>query len=166
MPVWLLDVDGVLNVTRPGWGGAPRQGTACSAGIGYRMRWSAELVSEIRRLHRSGTVEIRWATTWVDDIEQVERLLRLPPFPTAFSGLNAAPSVKAPGYKAEAALRIVEAERRPLIWTDDDAIPTSGPLIDHLAASGMPTMLMRPDPRRGLQPEDIHAIEEFIADLP
>ena len=36
MPVWLLDVDGVLNVTKPGWGGPPRQGEVTYAGVKSR----------------------------------------------------------------------------------------------------------------------------------
>ncbi|CRK60373.1 hypothetical protein [Alloactinosynnema sp. L-07] len=165
LPVWLLDVDGVLNAVRPGWGRAPRQGTASSGGLGYRMHWAPALIEEIIRLHRAGLVEIRWATTWADDIAQVERLLRLPRFPTAFSTLGVDPSVKAPERKAAAALEIVEVECRPLVWTDDDAIPASGPLIERLTAIGVPTMFVRPNPRHGLQPEDVRAIEEFLDEL-
>ncbi|WP_436492730.1 hypothetical protein [Actinokineospora sp. HUAS TT18] len=142
-------------------GAAPRQGMAFSGGVGYRMRWAPALVREIVALHRGGRVEIRWATTWVDDIGQVERLLKLPGFPTAFTTLGADPSVKAPERKAAAAIEIVEVERRPLIWTDDDAIPTHGPLIERLSIQ-LPTLFIRPDARRGLQPEDCAAISEFL----
>ena len=30
-PVWLLDVDGVINATRPGWHAAPRRSMVHSA---------------------------------------------------------------------------------------------------------------------------------------
>ncbi|HVK20584.1 MAG TPA: hypothetical protein VM677_04420 [Actinokineospora sp.] len=161
-PVWLLDVDGVLNATKPGWSQTPRQGTAFSGGLGYRMRWAPALIEEITDLHQGSLVEIRWATTWADDIAQVERLMRLPRFPTAFSTLGADPSVKSPERKAAAAVKIVEEECRPLIWTDDDAIPLRGPLIERLTAIGVPTMFVRPDARHGLQPEDMDAIGEFL----
>jgi len=57
-PVWLLDVDGVINVARPGWGAAPRSGNAYSAGQAYRMRWAPALVERIRALHRAGSVAL------------------------------------------------------------------------------------------------------------
>ncbi|KUL32677.1 hypothetical protein [Actinoplanes awajinensis] len=39
-PVWLLDVDGVLNANRPGWSAAPRRGMAYAGGTGFLMRWA------------------------------------------------------------------------------------------------------------------------------
>lgn len=163
-PVWLLDVDGVLNATDPGWDGPHRQGNAVANGMTFRLRWAPGLVARIARLHRSGSVEVRWATTWVDEIEQVERLLRLPRFPTAFTGLGAAPSVKAPSLKWAAALEVVEGERRPLLWTDDDAITSWEAGIRRLGATGLPVMLVAPDPHTGLQPDHLAAIEDFLAD--
>jgi hypothetical protein len=53
-PVWLLDVDGVVNVARPGWGAAPRSGNAYSGATAYRMRWAPTLIERIR-LRRAGT---------------------------------------------------------------------------------------------------------------
>jgi hypothetical protein len=38
--VWLLDVDEVVNVTRPGWGAVPCNGTACIGAVEYRLRWA------------------------------------------------------------------------------------------------------------------------------
>ncbi len=63
-PVWLLDVDGVINVPRPGWNAAPRSGNACSAGTAFRIRWAPALLDRIRALHHTGSVEIRWCSTW------------------------------------------------------------------------------------------------------
>ena len=163
-PVWLLDVDGVLNALHPGWDSPAQQGVAVAYGTAFRLRWAPALVDRIARLHRSGSVEVRWATTWVDEIDQVERLLRLPRFPTAFTGLGAAPSVQATGRKWAAALEVVEEERRPLLWTDDDAIPAWEDGVQRLGATGLPVMLVAPDPRTGLQPEHLAAIEAFLAD--
>jgi len=161
--VWLLDVDGVLNAADPGWDGEPRQGRAVAYGVSYRVRWAPDLVGRIRQVHRSGTVEIRWATTWVDEIGEIERLLGLPRFPLAFSGLGTAPAVAAPGVKWRAALDVVEVERRPLVWTDD-AIPSLGRQLRRLGAGGLPVMLVAPDPFTGLQPEHLDAIEAFLRD--
>ena len=161
-PVWLLDVDGVLNANRPGWGAPPRQGTAHYGSETFRMRWAPKLMVELVQLHREGMVDLRWATTWVDHIDSVQALFGLPAFPLAFSRLSAAPQVKAPGLKMDAALQVVETERRALIWTDDDAIDADPLLVPRLRASGQPLLLIRPDPRRGLQPADLQAIAEFI----
>ena len=163
-PVWLLDVDGVLNVARPGWGAPPRNGIAHFGGVEFHMRWAPALVAEIIRLHRSDQVEVRWATTWANHITQVEGLLRLPSFPVAFNTPEDDPAVKAPALKLETALDILEREARPLIWTDDDAIPHAPALLNRLAAPGIPVLLVRTDPRVGLQPEDLAAIEQFLAD--
>jgi hypothetical protein len=163
-PVWLLDVDGVLNAARPGWDETPAQGQAFVDGVRYRLRWAPGLTRRIKALHRSGTVEVRWATTWVDHIAQVERLLRMPQLQTAFTGL-AEDGVDPADLKVRAALNVVEIERRPLIWTDDDAIPGHGPLRERLQAAGVPILLMSPGSGHGLQPDDLAAIDDFVSDL-
>jgi hypothetical protein len=164
-PVWLLDVDGVLNAARPGWDEDHEQGQAFVHGTCYRLRWAPPLARRIAALHHSGGVEVRWATTWVDHIQQVERLLRLPRLATAFDGLDVVDAEAAVERKVEAALRVVEVERRPLIWTDDDAIPRTGPILDRLDDAGVPFLLVAPGSRHGLQPEDLTAIDDFLAEL-
>lgn len=165
-PVWLLDVDGVLNAPAPRWGGPPRRADAVHTGEVFRMSWAPELVAALRRLHRTGAVELRWATTWADESLQLERLFGLPELATAFAGLGPSPAVKTPALKVAAALRVLEHEGRPLIWTDDDAIPGRGPLREALEAAGPPLLLIAPDPRHGLQPEDLDAVAGFLAVLP
>lgn len=95
VPVWLLDVDGVLNVPRPGWHEAPRSGRAHLPVGEYRLRWAKSVVDRVRQLGTSGAVEIRWATTWVDWIGEIERLMSFPSWQVAFSRLGESPSVKA-----------------------------------------------------------------------
>jgi hypothetical protein len=163
LPVWLLDVDGVLNADRPGWGSRPRTGKATFEGHLFRMRWAPPLMIHLARLHHDHVVEFRWATTWVDQIHQLEALFGLPGFPVAFSGLPTGPQIQTPDLKGEAALDVVETERRPLIWTDDDAIPLGGPLLRRLRASEQPLLLIAPDPRRGLQPAHLDAVTEFLS---
>lgn len=163
-PVWLLDVDGVLNATRPGWGEAPDQGEAFVNGACYSLRWAPALTRRIGALVVSGAVEVRWATTWVDHIMQVERLLRLPRIDTAFRGVTTDED-EAVERKLQAALDVVETERRPLIWTDDDAIPDSGEVLNRLLDGGVPVLLLSPSTGHGLQPDDLDAIDDFLAEL-
>lgn len=163
--MWLLDVDGVLNAARPGWDEPPGQGQAYVDGVAYLLRWSPALVRRIAAIHHGSGVEVRWATTWVDHILQVERLLRLPALATAFRGLGPTEAVDHVELKVQAALRVVEVEQRPLIWTDDDAIPALGEYRDRIMAAGVPVLLLEPHTRHGLQPEDLNQIDDFLSEL-
>jgi hypothetical protein len=155
-------VDGVVNARQPAWELPCAQGHAYVDGVTYRLQWSPVLTKYIKSVHRRRIAEVRWATTWVDHVHQVERLLHLPAFRTAFRGLGAAPSVGAPEHKLKAALHVVEVERRPLIWTDDDAIPLAGPDRSRLEDAGVPVLLIAPDPYQGLGPSDLERIDSFL----
>ena len=157
-PVWLLDVDGVLNAPRPGWGAAPRSGTAYSTGQPFRLRWAPALATRIRAVHGSGLVDIRWCSTWCSDADQVERLLGLPCLDRAWH--HPISTTAAAIAKLAAARAVLDLGRR-LIWTDDAAVPTSGPVRDELTATGR-ALLIAPIPSRGLQPEDLDAIDASL----
>lgn len=120
VPIWLLDVDGVLNAvchpSRPprtwdSW----RSGTAIAAGERFVITFAPELMTGIRDLHESGMVEIRWLTTWGHDANRsLRHLLELPEFPVAGE-----PAYAEAWWKLPCAVRAAQDER-PLIWTDDD----------------------------------------------
>ena len=161
-PVWLLDVDGVVNTIRPGWGAAPRRSLVWSGAdnTSYLLRWSPLLVDRIRALHTGGTVEVRWCTTWCPEAERLERLWRLP---VLGRSLEADPMPRGSGcwpLKRYAARSVLAGEGRRLIWTDDDALPPPGPERDELTADGR-ALLIAPRANRGLQPADLHLIEKF-----
>lgn len=155
---WLLDVDGVLNARQPGWGGAPREGMAFASSIrrGFTIRFAPPLIQRIRDLHHTGLVEIRWCTTWCGDTAEIERVLSLPKFTSCWP--DAARFV---GELKLTAAQKVLADGDRLVWTDDDEVPVSGPLYEELSAGGR-SLLIRPDTRRGLQPEHMDAIEAFV----
>ncbi len=159
-PVWLLDVDGVINVARPGWDAAPRSGNAYADATVYRMRWAPALIERIRTLQLSGTVEIRWCSTWCSQADQIERLFALPQLGRSWChGLSAVAASDAKLTEARAVL----ARGARLIWTDDADVPKSGPVNDELNRTGQ-TLLIAPSPRRGLQPDHMDAIEAFVTD--
>jgi hypothetical protein len=162
-PVWLLDVDGVVNTTRPGWGAAPSKSLVWSGAdnTSYLLRWSPLLVDRIRSLHLTGKVEIRWCTTWCPEAERLERLWHLPGLPRALDADPMPRGAQCWPLKLEAA-RSVLAEGRRLIWTDDEALPPPGPERDELTADGR-ALLIAPQANRGLQPTDLHLIEKFAA---
>jgi hypothetical protein len=158
-PLWLLDVDGVINVSRPGWGAAPRSGNAYSGGAHYRMRWAPALIDRIRALCRQGTVEIVWCSTWCSEADQIERLFGLPRLGRCWDGEVTATAAGA--VKLEAARQVLKDGRR-LIWTDDAEVPTSGAVHEELTEAGR-ALLIRPSASRGLQPGELDEIEDFIA---
>jgi hypothetical protein len=159
IPVWLLDLDGVVNATRPGWGGPPRRGVVYAESQEWRIRWAPALVDRIRALVVAGAVEVRWCTTWCAWTDQFERMWRLPELPRTFTEpINGRAAAEA----KLAAARKVLADGRRLIWTDDDEVPLFGPLYDELAAGGR-GLLIRPASNRGLQPEHMDLIEAFCA---
>ena len=159
-PIWLLDVDGVINTSRPGWGEAPQHGTAYADGVGYTLRWAPALISRIRDLHRDGTVEVRWCTTWCAYADQLEYLFGLPKLGRAFTGdING----HAASMAKVAAARQVLADGRRLIWTDDAEVPLYGELHDELTADGR-ALLIRPRGSVGLQPEHLDQIEAWARD--
>ncbi len=159
-PVWLLDVDGVLNVRQPGWSAAPFHATVYSHydRNEYRLRWAPALLDRVRAVHRQRAAEIRWCTTWCPEIDTIEHALSLPSFPSALPTGGPLPKgLKTWALKIEAARAVLRSGRR-LIWTDDE-IPSSGPLHDDLEQAGALTICT--SEKRGLQPEDMNLIEAY-----
>lgn len=156
-PVWLLDVDGVVNVRRPCWHAAPHRGHAYADGAEWSMRWAPALTSRIARLHRDGVVEVRWCTSWCAHASQLERLFGLPELGRAFTGNLDGSGAAA--LKLAAAWAVLAGGRR-LVWTDDEEVPEPGPMLDQLSAGGR-ALLIRPDARRGLAPAHLDEIETF-----
>jgi hypothetical protein len=161
-PVWLLDVDGVLNIRKSPWHAAPHTRTAFSDGTGWRMRWAPQLIARIRALHKGGAVEVRWCTTWCADAEQLERLFKLPILGRAFDGDPRGADCSA--AKLGAARGVLAGGRR-LIWTDDVEVPVEQdrPELYAELAGGGRALLIRPAERDGLRPEHMDAIEAFAA---
>lgn len=157
-PVWLLDVDGVVNATRPGWGGPPRRAHVTAGGHEWQLRWEPKLIGCIRMLHMAAVVEVRWCTTWCPWADTLERLWQLPTLGRAFA--YAPTGMRATYEKADAARKVL-ADGRRLVWTDDEVVPEPGdPLHEELTAYGQ-ALLIRPSARRGLRPEHLHEIERF-----
>lgn len=163
-PVWLLDVDGVLNANNPGWSAAPRRRSVWSNTLSrdFTIRWAPALIARIRQIDRAGQVEIRWCTTWCGDTTDLETALSLPAFTPAWTDYR---NGRAGSEAKLAAARAVLAEGRPLVWTDDHEVPyEDSALYAELTAAGR-ALLIRPDERRGLQPEHIAAIEAWVREL-
>lgn len=177
-PLWLLDVDGVVNVLARGaapdsWPAdqwlqrvvvAPIEGR----GLMRLPILAARPVLEfITRTHESGAAEIRWHSTWrFAAVTHLAPVLGLPPLP-----VSVAPEWQHGGdllwWKLPAALRAVAAGRR-LVWTDDD-LQTYADLGDADTASALAalaqdddTLLISTSPARGLGPDDLAAIDAWV----
>ncbi|GAA3291490.1 hypothetical protein Dvina_29840 [Dactylosporangium vinaceum] len=158
-PVWLLDVDGVLNTRRPLWGSDLFRGTARAGNIDWPIRWAPALIERIVRLRALGLVEVRWCSTWCTDADEIENLFSLPPLRCALSA-DQLSTVESTDDLKRAAARQVLASGRRLVWTDDTAVPMPTLARARLSAGGR-ALLIRPHPRRGLRPRDLALIEAF-----
>lgn len=146
--VWLLDNDGVLNASKAGWSAPPRSGWAYADGVGWRMRWEDRAMARIRKVHSSQRVLIVWASSWCGATDQLEKLYKLPKLGSAWS------SRMYDLDKQSAALDVLEAGLK-LIWTDDEAIPPDWETDNN-------KLLIRPKTNRGLRPEHLDLIDEFV----
>ncbi|MBF9129500.1 hypothetical protein I0C86_11055 [Plantactinospora sp. S1510] len=170
-PVWLLDIDGVLNaVTKtpdPNVWPLDRwsRGEASDGETEWPILFARPVADFLRQVHEEGRAEIRWHTTWQQEAGAVGKLLDLPAFPVQPSPEWA---VQLRGeteewWKIGAALRVAEAEGRSLVWTDDDA--GSRHLRRRVRArltSVVPCLIVVPSPRAGLTPKHLRKIDAFL----
>jgi hypothetical protein len=161
IPVWLLDVDGVVNAFRAGWYTAPRLVQVHSAAddYDYRIRYEPRLVEAIRRVHEDGRAEVTWCSTWCSDAAALEDALGLPALPRAFT--EPVKGAAACAAKLDAARRVVAAGRR-LVWTDDVEVGHHAGDCAIWAANGT-ALAVGPNGSRGLRPRDLRRIDEFLA---
>lgn len=167
-PVWLLDIDGVLNAAskkpvRSVW---PRDQWIAGHAHDGRQSWpilAARPVAEfIREVHETQRAEIRWHTTWQQEARAVGKLLNLPDFPIADAPEWADALRLDQWWKIGAALRVVEDEGRRLVWTDDDAgdrwnLPAG--IRERLEGRAL---IVAPSPYTGLTPKQLRQIDRFL----
>jgi hypothetical protein len=178
-PVWLLDIDGVLNaistVANPDVWPADRwvRAEAACAGVRWPLLAARPVLDFVRRVHRAGRAEIRWHTTWQAEAAAVSRALGLPDFPVQpapeFDSwqrqrLGGAAPVGATWWKLPAAERVVDDEGRALLWTDDDTEAQLGPVVEevHPLYTRPDVLLVVPRTEVGLSPMDLLAIDAFL----
>jgi len=160
IPVWLLDVDGVINALRAGWSAAPEtvQIWSPADNYDYRLRYEPRLVDAIREIHVSGRAEVVWCTTWCSEADLLEEKFGLPPLAKAFTERFTGEA--ASRAKVAAAREVIAAGRR-LVWTDDVEVERHAEECEPWAADGR-ALLIGPNPSRGLRPRHVQEIEEFL----
>lgn len=162
-PVWLLDVDGVLNADSTavnkvwGWQAVRRRYVTDARGWRFRMLCAQPVLDFITDIQVSGRADVRWCTTWHEEaVARLAPALGLPPMQL---GPISRPDHE--GAAKVAAAEAVLAAGRPLIWTDDEIIP---PDFERRPA-GTPLLLIRPESRLGLLPEHLSSISAFLDGL-
>ena len=159
-PVWLLDVDGVLNAVCH----EVPDGYKRIRANGCEITYSPEIIARIRRLHDDGQVEIRWLTTWcgladlhlAGPLDFVRDLV--------VEGEADMLGERRVWWKSVAAQRISDANAdAPLIWTDDDLDYSERcGEVDWLRERTGPTLALSPNERTGLTSSNLDRIEAFI----
>lgn len=169
-PVWLLDVDGVVNACtlKPDPNVWPRDQWVRATVARLKILVALPVLDFIRATHESGAVEIRWLTTWMNDAQAIADEFGLPTFPVAGGEeyddrLRVEAFDRNAWWKLPAAKRVLTDECRPLIWTDDDITYSLGRRgQDEMRALG-PALLIGPNDRTGLTPKHLRRITEFVA---
>lgn len=165
-PVLYLDVDGVLNPFRSKgphkhWSDYAKHTVDLPDGSSFKLWCSPVLGRQLSDVALRHGIEIVWATSWADHVEELivplvglERGLRVLAYPAV-----AETDLANTGKLAEVA---ADAGGRPAIWVDDDL----GPADRAWAAEREdPTLLIRPDPAAGLRSGDLVAIEAWARSI-
>lgn len=159
-PVWLLDIDGVLNAyayqrrVHDEWEDVDHRRLKIPHHGTFPLWVAGEVLAFVRGVHDATLADILWCTTWLDAANEVfAPAFGLPEFPVG--GRPA--GITDYTWKSDAA-RAVAASGRALVWTDDDAITEQ----DRRLLNQPHHLLLSPDPRTGLDADDLRLIEEHL----
>jgi hypothetical protein len=166
-PIWLLDIDGVINAAAET---APRHvwpedawiwTAAEEGGRMFPLLAARPVLAFIRAVHEAERAEIRWHTTWQEAAANVAEALDLPRFPVQEAPEWPPTEDLAVWWKLPAAERVID-EGRPVVWTDDDAAwhvprPTRSRL-----AGRTPLLVIAPHTRAGLSRRHLRRIDSFL----
>jgi hypothetical protein len=169
-PVWLLDIDGVVNALARGpvdgsWPAENWVQRVVTADIPNTGRtvlpiFAARPVLDfITRVVASGVADVVWHSTWrAAAVTDLAPTLNLPAIP-----ISIAPEwtqrPERTWWKLPAAQRVVASGRR-LVWTDDDIAALPEQVADLEGRAD--TLLISPDPNTGLTADHLAAIAQFV----
>lgn len=163
-PIWLLDVDGVLNAVthvpdERVWRDY-RSGFATAASRRWPITWSPTVVRAVRRVHETRAAEVLWLTTWDDHANgDLADLLGLPRLPLAGRALETRAEAPHGWWKLQVARRIHEQDPdRPLLWTDDD-LSYDAEAAEWISSRGLG---ISPHTACGLEPAHLEDIAAFV----
>lgn len=177
LPIWLLDLDGVVNVIKSRASSKPpshiwpshqwiETEAESSTGATWDITVAKPVVDFITLVHEHGLAEIRWHTTWQESVANVAKAVGLPEFPLQHTpefteeAWYFAKSEQGVWWKVPAVYRVVQ-EGRPVVWTDDDALRDTTREQRRLMAK-VPFYLVAPDMLTGLTPKHLRQIRTFL----
>lgn len=175
-PLWLLDVDGVVNAVSPAlpetwppdrW--VRREVPAPVEGHGLvplPIIAAQPVLDFLTLVHSTGAAEICWHSTWrTSAVSELAPALGLPPF-----AISVAPewteSPRQGWWKLPAAERAAQGNRL-VLWTDDDIagyLRSEPEIAKRLTTLALRkgTMLVSPERHTGLSPADLARIGSFL----
>jgi len=155
-PVWLLDVDGVVNLfatAADAWPDVQR-----FTANGFKITWSPTMLGRIRQVHDSGLAEVRWLTTWGDLANQhLATPFGLPQLTVA--GTQPFRDSLTRWWKLPHAQAVYDTGVR-VVWTDDDIACAFGASawLEQIGPDRMTAI----SPLHGLLPEHLDTIERWL----
>lgn len=166
-PLWLLDVDGVINALashvvkarhkHPDGQWLSKRLFPPGFDHGLVVIWDARVTRFIRDI--SSEVDVMWLTTWVDLAPTLlAPAIGLPDFPVLGAQDDVILSPKT-WWKLPLAQRA--SLDRDIIWTDDD-LQFETPAREWLSGFPGRQLAIAPDYKRGLTPEHLDRIREFV----
>jgi len=159
LPYVFPEVDGVLNALRAP--GDPHDHRMLHvAGGEYPIHIRHSVSAWLRTLGERA--DVRWATTWEDHANEVLAVaFDLPTFPVGCRDAERARIDRRPSpWKLTGVLALLEADPRPFVWIDDDAIPHS--VDEHFSHLGVEHLCVRPHPHHGLSDRHMRDIDAFL----
>jgi len=168
VPVWLLEVDGVIN-TYGTQKSPPTQVWPAAdwiiTKVGRFNIWAARpVVDFIRGVHERGEAEIRWHTSWQDGALDLAVGLGLPEFEVQEAPEWGSYDENAQGWWKLPPVHRVLAEGRSVLWTDDDAVCLSTRERAELQGSGL-IEIIAPTYNTGLCKRHLRQIGEILPRL-
>lgn len=160
-PVWLLDVDGVINAlsARPPVSYWHRGSQWSHERInGYMILWSHDVVRFIREVHEEGLAEVRWHSTWQHLANEfLSPAMNLPQFEV----MDARPIASCRyWWKIDGATEVLTSGRR-ILWTDDDLAYSHDEVVAEIALSPG-NLVLSPRSEVGLLPRDLKRIATYL----
>jgi len=169
VPVWLLDIDGVINATYRGtepptqvWRRDQWKTTRVN---GWQIHVAQPVVDFITEVWEKRRAEIRWHTTWQDEANKLGAALGLPHFWVQESTNEFENQgdylLRGQWWKLPAVWRVKNLEKRSVIWTDDEIVDLSRAQQDSLLVGGK-ALLIAPTASYGLTKRQLARIGEFV----
>lgn len=160
-PLWLMDVDGVLNSFGPpaGYVPDPKFRTFMS-GNGYSITYDTTILKRLADLHTQERVEIRWLTTWGEEADA--HLAEEFGLPRGLKVEATMPFREKDGWwKLVAAMAAYERGDR-IVWTDDDIIYEFDAQRWLTGADPKQIVWFAPDTHIGITHEFIDRVEAWL----